>query len=143
MHEGPAVREQLHQREREVQAAAGVRVLSVKRWWLAAVLSSMAVLPAAAQNMSYGNGFYAYCQDAREWAQLTCVAYVKGLHDMAGFLWSSGRIRPEVCPPDGVVIAQYYDILSKFLRDNPDQRQKPTAALLWEAASKAYPCPRR
>jgi hypothetical protein len=31
MHEGPAVREQLHQCQREVQAAAGVRVLTAPK----------------------------------------------------------------------------------------------------------------
>ena len=123
--------------------------MELMRLLLALVVAVSVAFPAASQDWSYGNGFYAACKDAvvppaksPEWAGIACLSYVKGLHDMAGFMWSSGRIRPEVCPPSGVSISQHYDILLKYLKDHPDQRHKPTAALLWEAASLSFPCPR-
>lgn len=119
--------------------------MGLVRLFLALVLATSVAFPAASQDWSYGNDFYASCSESvaptarnAEW-RFACFAYVKGIHDMAVFM--SGRIRPEVCPPDGVSIIQHYDILLKYLKDNPDQRHKPTAELLWEADLKAFPCP--
>jgi hypothetical protein len=123
--------------------------MGLVRLCLALAVAFSLAFPAASQDWSYGNGFYASCSEVvaptgakPNWPGIACLGYVKGLHDMAGFMWSSGRIRPEVCPPSGVSMSQYYDILLKYLKDNPDKRHEPTAALLWEAASASFPCPR-
>ena len=105
-----------------------------------------AAFPAASQDWSYGNGFYAACKDAvvppaksPEWAGIACLSYVKGLHDMAGFMWSSGRIRPEVCPPERRIDkSALRHSVEVSLKDHPDQRHKPTAALLWEALPRRH-----
>ena len=90
--------------------------------------------------MRDGNGFYAKCANPEDINKALCPAYVAGLHDMAGYLWASGRVRAEVCPSAAVTVPQYVDILLKYLRDNPEQRHKPTGELMWTAASKAFPC---
>ena len=97
------------QRQRRVGERDIARlIMGLVRLFLALVVAISVAFPAASQDWSYGNGFYAACKDAvvppaksPEWAGIACLSYVKGLHDMAGFMWSSGRIRPEVCPPSG------------------------------------------
>jgi hypothetical protein len=112
------------------------------RWWiaLAAVLGMSGPMPVAAQSIRDGNGFLSTCEDANAVSKAACLGYVGGLHDMGGYLWQSGRVRPEVCPPSSATLEQYLGILIKFLRDNPEQCHKPTGGLFWIAASKASPC---
>lgn len=57
MHEGPAVRQHLHQRQRQMQAAAGLRMLTRCSSWLigAAILAAaqLLVAPIRAQTPDY------------------------------------------------------------------------------------------
>lgn len=127
-------------------ACHGWQAKCCKRLHLLLVMAGIMMVTAAhaqRDNFSIGNGFYSFCSSAsEEWQHSACLAYTKGLHDMAGFLWARGRVKPEICLPQGVSLSQYLDILLKYLKDNPDQRHKPTAELLWVAASKSYPCSR-
>ena len=115
------------------------------RSWIALIATIVLVppTPSAAQHIRDGNGFLSNCEAPKDFGRVGCLAYVIGMHDMAGFLWQSGRVIPEVCPPESVTMTQYSDILVKYLKDNPEQRHKPTGELFWIAASMAYPCSRR
>jgi hypothetical protein len=121
-------------------------MLSAIRWWVSGFFALL-VMPASAQDWMHGNAFYTLCNEASakpadDWGRLACTAYVKGLYDMAGYLQPANKAGL-VCAPEGVTVAQYFDILIKYVRDNPARRQELTAELMWEAASKSYPCPRR
>jgi len=142
------MRELLHRSEQQMQAAAGVRVLSVMRWWLVPVLSLSVALPAASEDFGHGNGFHRYCSDfapttkSAEWGRLVCVSYLRGLLDMATYLQPASKASL-VCWPEAVTYDQFLDVLLKYLKDNPARRHDLTAELIWEAAAKSYPCPRR
>jgi hypothetical protein len=116
------------------------------RLCLVLVVAFGAARPAMSEDVARGNGFYVLCSDAvgptANQGRIVCLAYVKGLYDMAGYLQPASKAGL-VCSPEGVTMDQYLDILVKYLRDNPERRQALTAELMWEAASKAYPCSRR
>ena len=99
--------------------------------------------PALAQyqELSVGNGFYAMCADAQQregWQGAVCVAYVKGLADMA--LRPTGMVEAAVCMPKDTTYAKSMEILLAYLKDRPAERQKRTSQLLWDAWSAAFPC---
>jgi hypothetical protein len=114
------------------------------RLFLALVVAVCVTRPAATEDVARGNNFYTLCSDAvgPTADRLVCLAYVKGLYDMAGYLQPPSKAGL-VCAPDAVTMDQYLDILLKYLRDNPERRQALTAELMWEAVSKVYPCARR
>jgi hypothetical protein len=120
--------------------------MRIGRVFLALVVAVCVALPAMSQDVARGNRFYALCGDAvgqtADPGRIVCLAYVKGLYDMAGYLQPASKAGL-VCAPDGVTMDQYLDILLNYLRDNPERRQTLTAELMWEAASKAYPCSQR
>ena len=114
---------------------------------LVAGLLNVPNLAASAQDWMRGSSFYTLCNEAPakpadDWSRLICTAYVKGLADMAGYLQPANKAGL-VCAPEGTTVSQYLDMLVKYLRDNPARQQELTPELLWEAASKSYPCPPR
>jgi hypothetical protein len=115
--------------------------------WLAPALAILVVSTAAAQDTAYGDGFYAMCNEGPNtepdsWRRPLCIAYIKGLNDMAGYLKPSSKAGL-ACVPPSATLDQFLDILVQYLRDNPARRQELTAELMWEAAAKSYPCPGR
>lgn len=121
-------------------ARARPTTLLILKGWTVSVLAVLMVTSARAGDATLGGGFYDHCKEAADWERTTCLAYIKGLYDMAGYLQPPSKARL-VCAPHGVTLAQYLDILIKYLEDNPERRPRPTAELIWEAASESFPCP--
>src|SRR5882757_4918762 len=108
------------------------------RMFLALVVAGSVAHPVMSEDVARGNRFYALCGDAvgqtAKPDRIVCLAYVKGLYDMAGYLQPASKAGL-VCAPDGVTMDQYLDILLAYLRDNPERRHALTAELRWESAS--------
>ena len=91
--------------------------------------------------ISTGNGFLEYCTSEDASLRLACIAYVSGLVDglHMGPIANKGPLI--ICPPAGVITAQHRDIIIKYLKDNPENRQYDTAVLATVALQRAFPCP--
>jgi hypothetical protein len=105
-----------------------------------------------------GNELYASCTSARDRAE--CIGYVEGVLDTADFegLFYRGRSNlhsfeghsfdgrrqyyvDEWCQPIGVTSQQAADVVTIFLRDNPQIRHDRGSSLVAQAMKKAWPCP--
>jgi hypothetical protein len=100
-----------------------------------------------------GNELYAICTSASERAE--CEGYVKGVLDVADFegIFYHGRYNlhsfeggpphyiDEWCLPWGVTSRQTVDVVTIFLRDNPQIRHIRASTLVGQAMKKAFPCP--
>lgn len=64
-----------------------------------------------------------------------CFGYINGINDYMAYL-----IDAEYCLPEGVSRQQGMDIFIKFLRNNPEIRNRPTPELLVLAYRAAFPC---
>jgi hypothetical protein len=67
--------------------------------------------PAMSDDIAADNGFYAECNEDNPTTKTArgrflCLAYVKGLYDMAAYLQPASKAGL-VCSPDGVTIDQY------------------------------------
>ena len=109
-------------------------------------VGAMALSPissARANDLGIGNDFYSMCANAKpgDPQYTACVAYMKGLHDMASF-WIQERRVPGACPPAEATLRQYYEIFLKYLADRPTLRDKSSAELFHASIRDAFPCSR-
>jgi hypothetical protein len=58
--------------------------------------------------------------------------YIAGVYDS----WEGSAI----CPPAGVTLGQFKDILKNYLQDNPDKWNWPASNLIIMSASAKFPC---
>jgi hypothetical protein len=100
-----------------------------------------------------GNELYAICTSVSERAE--CIGYVEGVLDVADFegIFYHGRYNlhsfeggpphyvDEWCQPWGVTSQQAVDVVTMFLRDNPQIRHNRASTLVVQAMKKAFPCP--
>ncbi|MBP1035891.1 hypothetical protein J8631_09995 [Serratia fonticola] len=59
--------------------------------------------------------------------------YLRGVTDSLMLIGS-------LCPPDGVDMVQYTDIVEKYLINNPESRNEASVLLTFLAVGKAFPC---
>jgi hypothetical protein len=97
---------------------------------------------AQAQNLSTGAAFYAHCREAKSYDGVQCLAYLDGLQDMVAYLRPPNK-EGLICGPRDGTKGDFLEALLTFIRDNPYQRDKPTAELMWSALSRSFPCSRR
>jgi hypothetical protein len=81
-----------------------------------------------------GNQLLSYCTDPR--GQIICAATAAGFHDML-------VVMEAICPTGDGTPKKIGDIVVKFLRENPEERDQSAAILAWSALKKAYPCPQK
>ncbi|UAN49152.1 hypothetical protein KGP26_15225 [Serratia sp. JSRIV002] len=48
-----------------------------------------------------------------------------------------------LCPPDGVDMVQYTDIVEKYIINNPESRSEASVLLTFLAVGKAFPCKKK
>ena len=94
-----------------------------------------AVLPAHAQRVSKidGNRLMGLCTGKEP---KLCEAYVSGVADAIA---EEGPAR-RACLPTTVVTQQMVDVVVKYLRNTPEQRDRSGAYLSYHALEKAWPC---
>ena len=101
----------------------------------AAFLAGPTVAQRVDRGVSTGNGFYQRCKVPEDnYAKWTCIAYLRGLADGIAGTWGLG------CAPVSATYQQRYDILLKYLTDNPANRHLDMA-VLYNAAIFAAFCP--
>ena len=90
--------------------------------------------------MDSGNAFLSNCSK-KDAMGLVCISYVSGVTDGIMF----GQVKPDgsgidFCVPQGATREQVFDVVMKFLRDNPAHRDLATVALIQWALKDAFPC---
>jgi hypothetical protein len=115
--------------------------------WAAMAMISMAA-PAEA-NFYTGNELLKACQSSATTGR--CYGYLQTVHDAGlataaalngqnkavGFAWMSGF---RWCIPEGVDSTQVHDVVVKYLRDNPKDRQLAAVTQVAAAYEKGWPC---
>ena len=97
----------------------------------------LAMAPAAhAQRVSKvdGNRLMAMCTVK---SPGECDAYLSGVADS---IEAGGRAKAEACIPAAVTGTQLRDVVIKYLRSNPQNRQMKAGALTTKAFAAAFPC---
>jgi hypothetical protein len=65
---------------------------------------------------------------------------IRGVIDGENMMGTALNKRPLVCLPVGVTLGQVEDVVVKYLKDNPAERNKPFAGLIGVAAATSWPC---
>ena len=71
-------------------------------------------------------------------SKTNCTSYVLGAADM--IILNVSQSKQFICIPDRVDSIQLTDIVIKHLETNPETRDFPAVALIWNALQKAFPC---
>jgi hypothetical protein len=103
--------------------------------FVVALLAMLQGSPARA-GFENGNRLYEYCSKPNE---VFCLGYVMGVIDGARVNWKKENL---VCVPDHVMGRQARDIVTKFLRDTPQDRQLDADVLIARALHLAWSCPK-
>jgi hypothetical protein len=88
-----------------------------------------------------GNELYGDCTESDGTPPTAyCLGFVAGVFDTAEMLLldSSGRL----CAPKSVTLGQVRDVIVKYLRENPAERNLPASLLALRAVQAAWPCPK-
>lgn len=102
----------------------------MKKW---AVLACLLLPYQVEAKFRDGNDLWQFCETPGNDA---CMNYVMGVMDLLEIY-----AQKAFCPSSSVVARQTADIVSKWLRDNPAERDKTAASLVTRAVVEAFPCP--
>jgi hypothetical protein len=108
---------------------------------IAVVTSSIWPVTATANGGINGNKLLEYCgTEPNQNAPATygtgvCNGYIEGVTDMEVAMHG-------ICPPEGVTNGQSFDIVIKYLVDNPKMRNLDGEMLIFLALDDAFPCPK-
>ncbi|SRR6266436_68773 len=109
--------------------------------WVALISFSVALLgmaDEASAGFLDGNALYRYCTATDAFSQGACIGYVDGVADLMGFSDDVAK-RPQ-CIPVSVQAQQVVDVVVKFLRDNPADRNYNADSLVFAAIHQAWNC---
>lgn len=101
---------------------------------LAAICLAIMLPIAGAMADLTGTDLYRACASANPPDQLVCAAYV------AGFVQGSSIGARTYCAPMEITGEQSVLIITKYLRDHPEELHYSAAILADIALAKAYPC---
>ena len=104
------------------------------RLTLALAVLVIAVDPAKAYFLD-GNGLHSLCQSDRN----VVTAYTLGAVDAFTTTFSGEKKR--ICLPLTVTVPQITDVFCKYLQGNPENRNLPGNALVYQMLLNIYPCP--
>ncbi len=88
-----------------------------------------------------GNYVYSACTDATSGAATACSNYVMGVADTLNMIGEDLGI-PVICN-QGVVVKQIVDVVTNYLRADPENRHFSAAWLTATALKEAFPCPKQ
>jgi len=88
-----------------------------------------------------GNGLLEACTSKQPLQGAMCIGYIRGVIDGENMMGTALNKRPLVCLADGVTLGQVEEVVVKYLKDNPAERNKSSAGLIGIAAATAWPCP--
>lgn len=119
----------------------------ISRFFVAIMLANSSLIYANDSKIQFhfGNDFLRNCGQlgSMEEQKFTqdqlrsglCFGYFNGMNDYMAY-----RSDGDHCFPAGASRAQGMDVFLKFLRDNPEIRNRPTPELLVLAYQAAFPC---
>lgn len=87
-----------------------------------------------------GNGLLEACTSRAPLQGAMCIGYIRGVIDGENMMGTALNNKPLVCLSEGVTLGQVQDVVVKYLKDNPTERNKPSAGLIGIAAATAWPC---
>lgn len=87
-----------------------------------------------------GNILIELCTTSGEWAAHSCASYIVGVLDAQEDSIQSGGVRA-ICLPDGVKSKQLSLVVSKYLKEHPENLHFRASSLVSEALFVAFPCP--
>lgn len=96
-----------------------------------------AILPARADFLD-GNKFFEMCNDNKSNADANFSGgYVAGFYD---YLTLIPEMAKTSCPSSKITTSQMRDVFCIYLKNNPQNRHLPAAALAQNAITAAWPC---
>jgi hypothetical protein len=92
---------------------------------------------AAAQRMSKvdGNRLMGMCSAPA--SKIECESYLSGVADAIA---AGGKANAEACIPPPVTITQLHDVVMKYLKDHPGERELKAGLLTLRAYAGAFAC---
>ncbi len=92
---------------------------------------------ALAQRVSKVDGtkLLAMCTNPKD--KVECEAYLSGVGDAIG---AGGKATAEACIPVSVTTVQLHDVVVKFLKDHPGDRELKAGTLTLRAYAAAFSC---
>ncbi|SUW64154.1 Uncharacterised protein [Buttiauxella agrestis] len=103
------------------------------------LIFSSAFVHATMREMQTGNDMLYNINQAKKGDSFTSMyisGYMRGISDYALIIGG-------ICPPDGVDMDQYIDIVADYLNKNPINRNEPSSILAAVAMGKAFPCKKK
>jgi len=101
------------------------------------LLTSLLIFISFSSNAFTGSELYGYFEEHNAvdptWKEGIYQGYVKGVTDA---YYEAGLF----CNPNGVTNLQAFDIVGKYLKDNPETRHKNAPSLVYKSLTDAYPC---
>lgn len=99
-----------------------------------AALASLGILMTTASDAQASNGI-----EIERWCEndsAVALAYIDGVTD------AYATVGPPIdyCPPKGATYGEVRDVVCKWVKNHPEERQKAGALLVPVALSKAWPC---
>ena len=107
--------------------------------WVFIFLITLYPLTALSQALTSGtfvngNQLFSKCDDDGDTPNgIGCLHYIAGVADTL-------LMHKEICAPNGVTVRQLADIVTKYLRDNPEVRHFTAASDTTVALARAFPC---
>ena len=104
-----------------------------------ALLASLLLIISFSSQANNGNELYEGYKEYKkepssDWYKVGLyIGYVDGVTETLGRLGS-------ICIPSTVTKGQAFDMVGKFLEDNPAQRNKSAAVLIYAVMLAAFPC---
>ena len=108
------------------------------------LLVSLALLSSRAHALS-GNKLYELCESPGALFVTACDHYVWGSAEGVIYMnrlaaAASKDINRGICLPDAITPRQIMDLIKKYLKDHPAERNETASSLVFAALSDAYPC---
>jgi hypothetical protein len=90
-----------------------------------------------------GNGFLRECGSPDAMPSNLSDAYTHGVCEgyVTGVATGAGMKAGTFCLGPAVTNSQTFNVVLKFMRDNPAQTERPTHLLIVDAMKAAFPCP--
>ncbi len=97
-------------------------------------------VPAGAQILSTGQGFYEECRKTEPVPRLACHAYLMGMDETIVPMMARFDFHPRACIPASSSFDQRRAALMNYLRDTPQMRNIDTPSLYMHILATSYPC---
>ena len=107
------------------------------------IAASLALTPMAARAQvvvpDNGNEILKNCRETDYFSQGLCYGYIRGISHTLDAWATANKVTP-YCRPDKVTFQQLRDVVVSYVEAYPAKRTLPSALLVAQAESAAWPC---